>query len=175
LVFEKHELDLLEIVRRSISMFQAEADEKEIDLDLVTSLEKALIVADPMRTEQLVGNLLSNGLRYVPRGGRVWVEISCQPAPSSISSHPAGTEPALQGDELVVSICDNGPGIPEEDLPFIFNRFWRGEKSRARLSGGAGLGLAIAKLLVEGQDGRISAKNLPGGGLQVQVTFPPVR
>jgi signal transduction histidine kinase len=175
LVFEKHEIDLLEIVRRSISMFQAEADEKEIDLDLVTSLEKALIVADPMRTEQLVGNLLSNALRYVPRGRRVWVEFSRAPVPSSTSGHPAGSEPALQGKELVVSICDNGPGIPEEDLPFIFNRFWRGEKSRARLSGGAGLGLAIAKLLVEGQDGHISARNLPGGGLQVQVAFPPVR
>jgi len=75
------------------------------------------------------------------------------------------------GDGVAICINDNGPGIPEADLPFIFNRFWRGEKSRARVSGGAGLGLAIAKLLVEGQEGRISARSLPEGGLQVRVTF----
>ncbi len=154
LAFEKRELDLVEIARRSLNMFQAEADEKKISLDLVTSLEKALIVADPLRSEQVIGNLLSNALRYVPQGGRVWVEIS------------------LTGDEVEISINDNGPGVPEADLPFIFNRFWRGEKSRSRVSGGAGLGLAIAKLLVEGQDGRITARSLPGGGLQVSVSFP---
>jgi len=153
LAFEKHELDLIEIARRSISMFQAEADEKKISLELVSSLEKALIVADPLRIEQVTGNLISNALRYVPEGGRVLVEI------------------ARQGDEVAISINDNGPGIPEEDLPFIFNRFWRGEKSRARVSGGAGLGLAITKLLVEGQEGRIAARSLPEGGLQVCVAF----
>ncbi len=154
LAFEKHELDVIEIARRSISMFQAEADEKKIKLDLVTTLEKAPIVADPLRTEQVIGNLISNALRYVPEGGRIWVEI------------------ARAVDEVTISISDNGPGIPEADLPFIFNRFWRGEKSRSRVSGGAGLGLAIAKLLVEGQEGRISARSLPEGGLQVVVSFP---
>jgi len=153
LAFEKHELDLIEIARRSISMFQAEADEKKIKLDLETGLEKALIVADPLRTEQVIGNLLSNALRYVPEGGRVWVEIS------------------QQDDEVAISINDNGPGIPEVDLPFIFNRFWRGEKSRSRVSGGAGLGLAIAKLLIVEQGGRVEASNLPTDGLQVRVSM----
>jgi signal transduction histidine kinase len=153
LVFEKRELDLIEIARRSISMFQAEADEKKISLELATTMKKALIVADPLRTEQVIGNLLSNALRYVPEEGKVWVEI---------------TQP---DEEVSIRINDNGPGIPEADLPFIFNRFWREEKSRARVSGGAGLGLAIAKLLVEEQGGRIEAHNLPGGGLQVCVAF----
>jgi len=162
LAFEKHELDLIEIARRSISMFQAEADEKEIRLELVSSLDKALIVADPLRTEQVTGNLISNALRYVPEGGRIWVEIT-RPR--------AGTGRPSEGDEVAISINDNGPGIPEADLPFIFNRFWRGEKSRSRISGGAGLGLAIARLLVEGQEGRITAQNLPEGGLQVRFSF----
>jgi signal transduction histidine kinase len=156
LAFEKHELDLVETARRSISMFQAEADEKKIALELVTGLEKALIEADLLRTEQVIGNLISNGLRYVPQGGRVWVEIL-----------------RLEND-VTISINDNGPGIPEADLPFIFNRFWRGDKSRSRVSGGAGLGLAIARFLVEGQGGRIAACNLPAGGLQVSVTFPAI-
>lgn len=154
LTFEKHELDLIEIARRSINMFQAEADEKKINLRLVTPLDNALIVADPMRTEQVIGNLLSNALRYVPEGGKVWAEIT------------------KKENEMEVSINDNGPGVPEADLPFIFNRFWRGEKSRARQSGGAGLGLAITKLLVEGQGGQITAQNRPAGGMQVTVSFP---
>jgi signal transduction histidine kinase len=181
LSYEKHELDLIEIARRSISMFQPEADEQKINLDLATSLEKALIVADPLRTEQVIGNLISNALRYVPGGGRVWVEISRTRSGNEVLStgvesgttlSSTGTGTTTQNDEVTVSINDNGPGIPAADLPFIFNRFWRGEKSRSRLSGGAGLGLAIAKLLVEGQDGRISARCLPEGGLQVSVTFP---
>lgn len=154
LAFEKREVDLHEIARRSLNMFQAEADEKKIRLEVVTWPEKAPVNADPLRTEQVISNLISNALRYVPEGGRVWVDIS------------------NDGKEVVISISDNGPGVPEADLPFIFNRFWRGEKSRSRVSGGAGLGLAIAKLLVEGQDGRITAHSLPEGGLQVSVSFP---
>ena len=73
--------------------------------------------------------------------------------------------------EFEISISDNGPGVPEADLPFIFNRFWRGEKSRSRVSGGAGLGLAIAKLLVEGMEGKITARSQTEGGLQVSVSF----
>jgi signal transduction histidine kinase len=154
LVFEKHRLDMVELARRSLSMFQAEADEKKILLEIVTWPEKAPVIADPLRTEQVVSNLVSNALRYVQAGGRVWVDISAK------------------GSEVVISISDNGPGVAEEDLPFIFNRFWRGEKSRSRESGGAGLGLAIAKMLVEGQEGKITARNLPEGGLQVSVSFP---
>jgi signal transduction histidine kinase len=154
LEFEKHELDLTEIARRSLNMFQAEAEEKKIHLELVTWPEKAMVLADPLRTEQVISNLVSNALRYVPEGGRVWVDIS------------TGEK------EVEISISDNGPGVPEADLPFIFNRFWRAEKSRSRVSGGAGLGLAIAKLLVEGQEGKISAHSLPERGLQVSVSFP---
>jgi two-component system sensor histidine kinase BaeS len=99
---------------------------------------------------------VNNALRFVPSGGQVWIEIH------------AGTG------RVSIAVSDNGPGIPDEDLPYIFNRFWRGEKSRSRSSGGAGLGLAIARQLVEAQGGTISASNLPGGGLQVRCDFPVV-
>jgi len=105
--------------------------------------------ADPQRLAQVIGNLVSNALRYVPTGGRVTVT----------------TRGVAGGVELAVS--DNGPGVPEADLPKLFDRFWRGEKSRSRAGGGAGLGLAIARQLVEAQGGTISASNVPGGGLRV--------
>jgi signal transduction histidine kinase len=153
LPFEKREVDLVEIAQRSIGMFQPEADETKVHLDLRTTLDKALVIADPLRTEQAIGNLLSNALRYAPESGHVWIEI------------------AQASDEMAISVNDDGSGVAEEDLPSIFKRFWRGEKSRSRSSGGAGLGLAITKLLVEEQNGRIEARNLPGRGLQITVFF----
>ena len=158
LTFEKREVDLVDIAKRSIGMFRPEAEESKVSLDLITNLEKALVIADPMRTEQVIGNLLSNALRYGngngdSKSGHAWIEVS------------------RQGEELAMSVNDGGQGVSEKDLPFIFQRFWRGEKSRSRTSGGAGLGLAIAKLLVEEQGGRIEARKNAEGGLQVTVFF----
>jgi signal transduction histidine kinase len=154
LPFEKKELDLNDLARHVISLFQAQAEENHIQFTLESDTADLRVLLDPQRTEQVVGNLVSNALRHVAEGGRVWIEV-----------HRAnGT--------ALISVNDNGPGVPEEELPRIFNRFWRGDKSRTRASGGAGLGLAIARQLVEAQGGRISAANLPGGGLQVKCEFP---
>ena len=71
--------------------------------------------------------------------------------------------------KLIVS--DNGPGVSEDEFPYLFDRFWRKDKSRARSAGGTGLGLAIAKQLVEAQGGTIRASNLRDGGLQVVIEF----
>jgi signal transduction histidine kinase len=156
LPFEKKDLDLNELARHVISLFQAQAEENMIQLELKSDAVSPRAMLDPQRTEQIVGNLVSNALRYVPEGGRVWIDVR------------------REGESAVVSVNDNGPGVPEEELPRIFNRFWRGDKSRTRTSGGAGLGLAIARQLVEAQGGKISASNLPGGGLQVRCEFPMV-
>jgi two-component system OmpR family sensor kinase/two-component system sensor histidine kinase BaeS len=151
--YDLKQVDLAELAGRAIDLFRAEADEKRIELSLQTATEKAEITADPLRTEQVIGNLLSNALRYVPEGGKIWIEVE------------------RLGDRVVLSIDDSGPGIPEADLPYIFDRFWRGDKSRSRSSGGAGLGLAIARQLVEAQGGRITASNLPDSGLQIKCEF----
>ena len=74
--------------------------------------------------------------------------------------------------QVEIRVKDSGPGVSENELPFLFDRFWRGEKSRARVSGGAGLGLAISKQLVEAQGGTIRAANLPEGGLEITITLP---
>jgi two-component system sensor histidine kinase BaeS len=110
---------------------------------------------DPQRLEQVIGNLIGNSLRYVPSGGAITLDAR------------------KYDTKIEIKVSDTGPGVPEEELPFVFDRFWRGEKSRARVSGGAGLGLAICKNLVEAQGGSISARNLLEGGLEVTVSFPP--
>jgi signal transduction histidine kinase len=108
-------------------------------------------VVDPQRLEQVISNLVGNAIRYVPEGGRVWVTAQ------QTSEH------------IQITVNDNGKGIPADDLLYIFDRFWRKDKSRSRATGGTGLGLAIAKQLIEAQDGTIDARNLSDGGLQITI------
>jgi signal transduction histidine kinase len=151
LSFDKREVNVGNVINRVIDMFSAEAQERNISLSFPERNGNLTAFIDPQRFEQVMGNLLGNALRYVPEGGKVWVT-------------------AIEIKEgLRITVNDNGLGIPEEDLPFIFDRFWRKDKSRSRLSGGTGLGLAIAKQLVEAQGGTITAMNIPEGGLQVVV------
>ncbi len=151
--FESKPVDLGSLAAHVVDLFQAEAREKNISLTVNRPAENVIITADAQRVEQVIANLVGNALRYVPEGGRVWIEIS--------AAENAAT----------LSVNDNGAGIPEADLPFIFERFWRKDKSRSRSSGGTGLGLAIAKQLIEAQGGEISAQNLPEGGLQALVNL----
>jgi len=153
LYFDKKETDLKVLAAHSLEMFSAEAQEKDIQLELLPAPGNYIAILDPQRSEQVIGNLLGNALRYTPAGGKVWLALE------KIDTR------------IHLSVCDSGPGIPEEDLPYIFNRFWRKDKSRARHTGGSGLGLAIAKQLIEGQGGFISAENLPEGGFKVKVTI----
>jgi signal transduction histidine kinase len=156
LPFEKRELDLNDLARRVISLFQAQAEENQIHLSLESGTVEAKAMLDPQRTEQVIGNLVSNALHYVPSGGRVWIEVR------------------RINEVVTISVNDNGPGVPEAELARIFNRFWREDRSRSRASGGAGLGLAIARQLVEAQGGKITAGNLPEGGLQVTCEFTAI-
>ncbi len=151
LPFDMREVNAGEVINSVIDMFSAEALEKNISLSFPEKNGNLTAFIDPQRFEQVIGNLLGNALRYVPDGGKVMVTAN-------------ETREGVR-----VTVNDNGPGIPEDDLPFIFDRFWRKEKSRTRASGGSGLGLAIAKQLVEAQGGTITAMNLLGGGLQVMV------
>ncbi len=152
--FERKDVDLDALVGRLIPLFEAQASEKDIRLQAQATPGLPTVVADPQRLEQVIGNLLSNALRHVPEGGEIIL--------STTASASA----------VCVLVSDNGPGVPEADLPRLFERFWRGDKSRSRSSGGAGLGLAIAKQLVEAQGGAIQARNRPQGGLEVLCEFP---
>ncbi len=151
--FEKKSVDLAQLSRHTIDMFSAEAQEKNISLSLEKGRGNYNVQLDPQRMEQVVGNLIGNSLRYIPDGSKIWLSLE------------------ETSDTVKLSINDNGPGVAEEELPFLFDRFWRKDKSRARSAGGTGLGLAIAKQLIEAQGGTIHASNLSESGLQVIITF----
>lgn len=152
--FEPREVDLNELFARSMAVFKPAASDKgvEFNLDLAPDLPKVWI--DPQRLEQVIGNVLDNALRYTQENGAITITG------------------LAREDAVYISIADNGSGVPEEEIGKIFDRFWRNEKSRARFSGGAGLGLAIAKQLIETQGGQIGAENVPDGGLKIWFVLP---
>lgn len=147
--FDLRPTDVGDVAERAAALFEAEAGERGISLAVERQPDLPEVPADPQRVGQVIGNLLSNALRYVPEGGHITLH----------AQHANG------GVELAVS--DDGPGVEPADLPRLFERFWRGEKSRTRAAGGAGLGLAIARQLVEAQGGAIRAENRAEGGLRV--------
>jgi two-component system sensor histidine kinase BaeS len=110
------------------------------------------VLADPGRLHQVITNLLTNALKFTPAGGRVTVQAG-----------PAGTEAVLQ-------VSDTGQGIPAEELPRIFDRFWRG-RGAAHVSG-SGIGLAVAAELARAHGGRLAARSEPGHGAQLTLTLP---
>jgi two-component system OmpR family sensor kinase/two-component system sensor histidine kinase BaeS len=151
--FDKQQVDIGNVMERVLEMFSAEAQEKNIILSFTEKSGNLSAMLDPQRLEQVISNLIGNAIRYIPGGGKVWVT-------------------ARENNGVVqITVNDNGTGLPPENLPYIFDRFWRKDKSRSRLKGGTGLGLAIAKQLVEAQGGRIQARNLPDGGLQISVEW----
>jgi signal transduction histidine kinase len=111
------------------------------------------VLVDPDRLLQVLGNLINNALRHTPDGGRVALSA------------------ARDDGRVLLRVRDSGPGIPAEDLPHIFDRFYRGDKAR-QSDGASGLGLTIARSLIEAHAGRITAENAPGGGAQFSISLP---
>lgn len=152
---EKQPVDIGDVLRDARVNFSPQASDRAVTLalDLPPALPVAMV--DRRRITQVLGNLLSNALRYTPAGGRVTI--------SAAETEDGGVE---------ISVADTGPGIPPEDIPFVFERFWRGDKSRSRVGGGSGLGLAIAKQLVEMHGGTIRVESTQGKGATFRLTLP---
>jgi len=181
LPLEKRATDVGALLRDAQVNFSPQAADRGVTLSLDLPPELPKVMADQRRIGQVLGNLLTNALRHTPSGGRVTLSAAVPALSPSTLLRINSTE----GSEgmLRVTVADTGAGIPPEDLPYIFERFWRGEKSRSRAGGGAGLGLAIAKHLVQAHGGEIgvlspSVEGLRAGGVGEGTTFyftlPPV-
>ncbi len=135
----------------------AEAGEVRLIVDLPNDLP--LVRADPDRLAQVLRNLVTNAVRHTPAGGQITVSARVSPA-----------EPGF----VQITVTDTGEGIAPEDLPHVFDRFWRADRSRSRdmVGAGAGLGLTIARQLVEAHGGRIEAASAPGQGSRFTFTLP---
>jgi signal transduction histidine kinase len=150
-------LDLPELVRQRCERFSVLAAENKVTLRVLDETGNAMprtVMADADRLAQVLDNLLDNALRYSPTGGEISVAIH------------------REEEEALVSVIDQGTGIPAEHLERVFERFYRVEPARDRRSGGSGLGLAIARSLIEAQGGGISAKSEPGQGAEMTFWLP---
>jgi signal transduction histidine kinase len=144
--------NLAGLIRDSVSGFEAQAKEKDIQIELALAEGEDASV-DPQRIREVLTNLLSNALRYTPRGGNIKVNLT---------EAGLGTER-----NVTISIADSGPGIESVLLPHVFDRFYKSSDS-----GGMGLGLSIAKYLVEAHSGKIRAESEVSQGTKIIFSFP---
>lgn len=148
---------LADLVSDTIESFSTLAAQRQVTLTGEVAAGVDPVVLDGGKIGRVLANLVGNALRHTPPGGAVRVEVS------------------RPGDEVLVRVSDTGEGVPVADLPHIFERFYRGDKSRSRATGGAGLGLAIAKGIVEAHGGRIWAESTMGAGASFAFVLPDRR
>ena len=144
--------NLAELIREAVAAFESQAREKDIYIEMVLQGSEE-IQLDPQRVHEVLTNLLSNAVRYTPRGGEIRVHLS---------------EAGLGAERgVMISVQDSGPGIDPAVLPHVFERFYKSSDS-----GGMGLGLSIAKYLVEAHGGKIWAESDEGKGTRISFALP---
>ncbi len=155
LSYHKTRIEPLRVLRETLAALSSEFHNRDIEVKLDTQLGKAVFChADRDKMAQLFRNLLMNSCKYTDPGGHVALQVS------------------LQKDQLLLDIQDTHPGVPEAALNRLFERFYRAEPSRNRLTGGAGLGLAICRNIVMAHDGSIDARHSPLGGVWIHLELP---
>jgi two-component system phosphate regulon sensor histidine kinase PhoR len=161
------------VIDRALERIQPQAERKGLQVGARYTPDDPPVLMDADRIGQVLLNLLHNAVKFTTHGGTVSVRTAVldigagDPAnlPEALAGHPAGRW-------LCVSVSDTGIGIPSQDLPRIFERFYKVDRSRTRNAGGTGLGLAIAKHLVEGHGGRLWADSTEGRGSTFSFTLP---
>ncbi|MCM3738830.1 ATP-binding protein [Oceanobacillus luteolus] len=152
-------LEIEKYIQRIIKKFQPIAEENQVELKLTMKVEKGEVTFDGDRVEQVFTNLIDNAIRHIGEQGYVHVSVESDES------------------EFRAEIADNGSGIPEEDLPFVFERFYKADKSRTRnkQKKGTGLGLAIAKNIIHAHQGKIRVKSKIEQGTTFSFTIPQTK
>ncbi len=151
--FKKEPVVLNELVQRTMKGLKLLADQKNIRLELFSE-EEVIVPGDRLKLQQVISNIIDNGIKYTPEGGRVTIEVYNTP-------HYG-----------VVKVSDTGYGIAPEELGHIFDRFYRIDKARSRSTGGTGLGLSIAKRIVMLHDGDIRVQSVENKGTTFRIELP---
>lgn len=154
LPLQMNQVHLQELITSAVAIMNDQAQRKQLSIALPNQTPEILLMTDRDCLQQIVLNLLSNAVAYTPEGGAITIH----------------TEQNAQ--RVLIQVSDTGIGIPEKDIPRIFERFYRVDKARSRDSGGTGLGLAIVKHLVENLHGQISVQSREGQGTTFTVTLP---
>ncbi|WP_422770200.1 sensor histidine kinase [Plantactinospora sp. WMMC1484] len=152
LAYHRTGVDLAELLETCRTTHGASADAAEVALTV--SAEPVTVHADPDRLRQVIGNLITNALRATGQGGQVTITLH------------------RDGESAVVRVADTGSGIAPDALPFVFDRFWRGDSARGRKTGGSGLGLAIVRQIVTDHGGAIRVASELGTGTTFTITLP---
>lgn len=146
--------DVIAYLKYLLESFQSPADSQDITLQFRSDTDELVMDFDPEKLQQIVSNLISNAMKFTPRAGRVGLTVMHTPR------------------HLVLTVYDTGHGIPTQHLPYIFDRFYRGEHADSRAAAGAGIGLALTRELVRLMGGNISVRSAVGKGTTFEVILP---
>jgi signal transduction histidine kinase len=146
-------IPLTDLLEEVVDQYLAQAAQKQIVLKM-TEFPEISVLGEPSQLKRLFGNLIANAVHYTPAGGLVTLSAG------------------VQDDEVWVQVTDTGIGIAPEQVPFVFDRFWRADQARAWREGGSGLGLAIAWAIAHQHRGQITVRSQPGQGSCFQVELP---
>ena len=151
-----------DLTKKCLEKLKVEIEKKQHKIECFVTAEVPLVKVDKYGIERVILNILTNAIKYTPE--------------NSIKYTPEGGEIKIYVgfvyNDAYIKVIDNGIGIPEKDLPRVFERFYRVEKARAREMGGTGLGLAIAKEIIEQNNGSINIKSVQGKGTEVVIRIP---
>jgi len=150
----KEACNIAKLIERTKDRFQAAAKAREVQISSKIINDCPALSIDVHRVEQILNNLLDNALRHSPEKGVICIELSCS------------------SEDVEIMITDSGPGIPQEALEHIFERFYRADRARSREMGGSGLGLAIARQLANAHGGSLRAENTKDGGAKFILSLP---
>jgi two-component system, OmpR family, sensor kinase len=154
--FERHRVDLLALASDAVHDAQAIAPQRKITMEVLDGPGTPEVLGDEARLRQVLGNLMTNAVQHTPDSADITVRV--------------GTD----GDDAVLEVVDEGPGISQQDALRIFERFYRTDSSRARASGGTGLGLSIVDSLVYAHGGSVTVTTAPGEGCRFYVRLPRI-